>query len=518
MPRWLIRPLRAANAAAAGRRRRVLLGGAASPRSCARFWHKEALLVRGAVPGFAGLFSARRAVRRSRRATTSSRGSSCATARRWTLAHGPFRRADFKALPARNWTLLVQGVNLHRDAADALLRRFAFLPYARLDDLMVSYAAPGGGVGPHFDSYDVFLLQGFGRRRWRYGRAGRPRAQARPAAQDPAPLRAGARRRARSRATCCTCRRSYAHDGVARRRVHDLLDRLPRAARAASSPARSSTSCATRSTSPGRYADPDLAPTREPARIGAAMQRARARAMLAAIRWDRGDVARFLGCWLSEPKPHGVLRRRRRVRGRAPRSRRALARARRCASTGARSCSTTTAQLFVNGERAAPGPTAARAGAARGSPTTARCSRRRAPRRCPPAALALLHDGTAMATSTPPPPDGASAPRPSPRTRRSTRSPRRPRRSTRWSRSRGCRSASSTSTSSQMRLEQRRARRAARALPARARATRGSRSSCTTRAGSRRRARACSTLLRRYSHAMTSTGPAPRRAARWTRW
>jgi len=73
-------------------------------------------------------------------------------------------------MPARDWTLLVQGVNLHDDDADRLLRRFAFIPYARLDDLMASYAAPGGGVGPHYDSYDVFLLQGYGRRRWRYGR------------------------------------------------------------------------------------------------------------------------------------------------------------------------------------------------------------------------------------------------------------------------------------------------------------------------------------------------------------
>ncbi len=66
---------------------------------------------------------------------------------------------------------LVQGVNLHLAAADALLRRFAFLPYSRLDDLLVSHAVPGGGVGPHVDSYDVFLLQGEGRRRWRIGRA-----------------------------------------------------------------------------------------------------------------------------------------------------------------------------------------------------------------------------------------------------------------------------------------------------------------------------------------------------------
>src|SRR6266567_5729015 len=72
-------------------------------------------------------------------------------------------------MPESNWTLLVHGVNLHVAAADALLRRFAFLSYARLDDVLVSYAAPGGGVGPHVDSYDVFLLQGEGRRRWRLG-------------------------------------------------------------------------------------------------------------------------------------------------------------------------------------------------------------------------------------------------------------------------------------------------------------------------------------------------------------
>ena len=139
------------------------------PAFLRRFWQKEALLVRGAVPGFTGPFTAAGSSR-SRGATTSNRDSSSATGARWSLEHGPFRRADFAALPPRNWTLLVQGVNLVSAAADALLRRFAFLPYARLDDLMVSYAAPGGGVGPHVDSYDVFLLQGSGRRRWRYGR------------------------------------------------------------------------------------------------------------------------------------------------------------------------------------------------------------------------------------------------------------------------------------------------------------------------------------------------------------
>ena len=70
----------------------------------------------------------------------------------------------------RSWTLLVQGVDLHDDHAHALLHAFRFLPDARLDDLMISWASDGGGVGPHFDSYDVFLLQVQGRRRWRIGR------------------------------------------------------------------------------------------------------------------------------------------------------------------------------------------------------------------------------------------------------------------------------------------------------------------------------------------------------------
>ena len=148
---------------------RTLLGGHAPATFLRRYWQKEARLVRDAVPGFAGLFSRKALFDLAGRDDVESRlvvrGRGT-----WTMEHGPFRRARFSALPATGWTLLVQGVNLHSDAADALLRRFAFLPYARLDDLMVSYAAPGGGVGPHFDSYDVFLLQGEGRRRWRYGR------------------------------------------------------------------------------------------------------------------------------------------------------------------------------------------------------------------------------------------------------------------------------------------------------------------------------------------------------------
>ena len=88
-------------------------------------------------------------------------------AARWRLAHGPFEDHELPSARQRDWTVLVQGVDRHLDAAHSLLSRFRFLGDARLDDLMISIAGDGGGVGPHVDSYDVFLLQAEGRRRWR---------------------------------------------------------------------------------------------------------------------------------------------------------------------------------------------------------------------------------------------------------------------------------------------------------------------------------------------------------------
>src|SRR5690242_15231179 len=142
-----------------------LLGGQTAAAFLARYWQKEALLVRGALPASTDVVDRDALFALAARDDVESRLVRRARGR-YTLDDGPFRVRDLQRLPPRDWTLLVQGVNLHVDAGDALLRRFAFVPYARLDDLMVSYAVPGGGVGPHFDSYDVFLLQGVGRRRW----------------------------------------------------------------------------------------------------------------------------------------------------------------------------------------------------------------------------------------------------------------------------------------------------------------------------------------------------------------
>ena len=88
----------------------------------------------------------------------------------WQLRHGPFAENEFSELGERNWTLLVQDVEKHYPPLAQLLERFSFLPRWRLDDIMISFAAPGGSVGPHVDQYDVFLLQAAGSRRWEISR------------------------------------------------------------------------------------------------------------------------------------------------------------------------------------------------------------------------------------------------------------------------------------------------------------------------------------------------------------
>ena len=87
----------------------------------------------------------------------------------WSLSHGPFAEERFDQLGTHPWTLLVQAVDQHVPAVAELIDPFRFVPDWRIDDVMVSYASDGGGVGPHFDRYDVFLIQGLGQRRWRVG-------------------------------------------------------------------------------------------------------------------------------------------------------------------------------------------------------------------------------------------------------------------------------------------------------------------------------------------------------------
>ena len=87
----------------------------------------------------------------------------------WELTHGPFADATFSALPTTHWTLLVQAVDHWVPAAAEFLSQFYFIPSWRVDDLMISYSGDKGGVGPHYDNYDVFLVQVSGRRQWEVG-------------------------------------------------------------------------------------------------------------------------------------------------------------------------------------------------------------------------------------------------------------------------------------------------------------------------------------------------------------
>lgn len=147
----------------------ALLGGLSPARFMQRHWQKKPLLVRQAIPGVQPPLDRRALFDLAAQPQVESR-LIVHGPKGWSLKSGPVQRRALPPLKQPHWTLLVQGVDLHLPAAHELLQRFRFVPDARLDDLMVSWASPGGGVGPHFDSYDVFLLQVSGQRRWRIGR------------------------------------------------------------------------------------------------------------------------------------------------------------------------------------------------------------------------------------------------------------------------------------------------------------------------------------------------------------
>ena len=149
-----------------------LLGGLSPDVFMTEYWQKKPLLVRQAIPNFkplldrGELFELAASEDSQARLVIQKPGETPA----WQFKHGPFERRALPALKRAGWTVLVQGVDLQHDGVHDLMNQFRFVPDARLDDLMISFATDSGGVGPHFDSYDVFLLQAQGQRRWRIGR------------------------------------------------------------------------------------------------------------------------------------------------------------------------------------------------------------------------------------------------------------------------------------------------------------------------------------------------------------
>jgi 50S ribosomal protein L16 3-hydroxylase len=276
----------------------TLLGGLTADQFLAEYWQKKPLLVRGALPGFAGLLSHDELLDLSCRDDVESRFVSRAGG--WTIDHGPFSRAALRR-KTKPWTVLVQGLNMVLPAADQLMREFGFIPYARLDDLMVSYATDGGGVGPHFDSYDVFLIQGMGERRWRIGN------QKDQTLIDGLPIRILKDFRPvhdwlLEPGDMLYLPPEWAHDGVA---VGECITYSVgfRAAPAQDLAEQFLVFLQDHVEVPGRYRDPGLGRQRHPAEIGAPMIDQVADT-LAGIRWNRDTVRDFLGSYLTEPKSH----------------------------------------------------------------------------------------------------------------------------------------------------------------------------------------------------------------------
>jgi len=274
----------------------TLLGGLTPQRFLRDYWHKKPLLIRQALPGFKPVLERDGLFALAAREDVESRLVSHAGGR-WQMQNGPFDKLP--PVTRGKWTILVQGVNLHLDAADALLQQFRFIPDARLDDLMISYATDGGGVGPHFDSYDVFLLQAHGKRHWRIG------AQRDLTLREGVPLKIlqsfiPEQEFVLEPGDMLYLPPHYAHDGdaVGECMTYSIGFRAPSHQELGEAFLQF---MAESIDLPGRYADADLAPSRHPARIDRPML-TRIESALRKIRFTQNDVAIFLGEYLSEPK------------------------------------------------------------------------------------------------------------------------------------------------------------------------------------------------------------------------
>jgi 50S ribosomal protein L16 3-hydroxylase len=285
----------------------TVLGGLAPAAFLRDHWQKRPLLVRQALPGFAGILDRDGLLALAARAGVTSRliieHPRRRARTRWERHDGPFLELDASMLPASHWTLLVHGIESLVPGGWELLRAFSFIPAARIDDLMVSYAAPAGSVGPHDDLYDVFLLQGRGRRRWQVS-ARRDRVLDGEAAikviKDFAPddewllepgdmlyLPPGVAHWGVAEGPCFTYSIGFlapSHEAL----VQSFLGYLAPALAPSIDPA-------------ALYADPELRLQKEPLEVGDAMLDQVA-SVLDAVRWDRGVVADFLGRFLTMPK------------------------------------------------------------------------------------------------------------------------------------------------------------------------------------------------------------------------
>ncbi|MBS0369885.1 MAG: cupin domain-containing protein [Proteobacteria bacterium] len=277
----------------------TLLGGLTAEEFLAEYWQKKPLLIRQAVPGFTGVATKDELFELARDPDVESRYVTHDN-KSWEVIRGPQKASDLRR-KKHPWTVLVQGLNLFCPDGDDLLHRFDFIPQARLDDLMVSYAIDGGGVGPHFDNYDVFLLQGIGQRRWLISNQ-----DDRSLVED-APLKILQNFQpvhdwVLESGDMLYLPPHWAHNGIAigECTTYSIGFRSPTSQELAQ---QFMGHLQETIQIDGIYADPDLKLQAHSAEIGDAMID-RVVDTLKRITWTREDVRDFLGAYLTEPKPH----------------------------------------------------------------------------------------------------------------------------------------------------------------------------------------------------------------------
>lgn len=282
-----------------------LLGGISPETFMQRCWHKKPLVIRQAIPGFVPLLERIELLELAAQEEVESRlvvQDASGKGAGWKFKHGPFARKALPPFKQAGWTLLVQGVDMHDERVHSLINQFRFVPDARLDDLMISYATDQGGVGPHFDSYDVFLLQAHGRRRWRIGR------QKDLSLQPDMPLKILANFEPEEEfvlepGDMLYLPPKYAHDGIAEGEcmTYSIGFRSPSQSELAQEVLQRLAEQAVDELPETLYADPKQAAVEAHAALPPAMLEFAQFAVQAALK-DPKAVARALGEYLSEPK------------------------------------------------------------------------------------------------------------------------------------------------------------------------------------------------------------------------
>lgn len=300
----------------------AMLGGMTADQFMRQHWQKKPLLVRQAFPGLKPPVSSADLKKLSKRDDVQARLIWQENGK-WQLEHGPFGRLPSPKAP--DWTLLVQSLDIHSDAASQLLHQFNFVPVARLDDLMASIATKGGGVGPHFDSYDVFLIQAQGKRHWKFGQ------QKDLSLIEGLPLKILKNFKPQADAVLEPGDMLYlpphaAHDGISLTddcmtlsvgfRAPDMATlaqgMLEAAAEQIAAREHGSTSPMSDPPLPGpdlsaRFSDPGQLAVKEPALLPDSMIDASINAVQQ-LRFDQDLATRFLGCWLTEPNELAIFK------------------------------------------------------------------------------------------------------------------------------------------------------------------------------------------------------------------